>query len=134
MRDFLNNEIVAYVIKSGILMVALLTAFAYMTLNERRVVAKLQGRVGPNRTGPFGLFQPIADAVKMGFKEQIVPTQAKKAIYVIAPVISVVVALCAFAVVPIGNNWISGKPGVWDPFIGDINVGLLWILSISSLA
>ena len=78
MLDFLNNEIVAYVIKSGILIIALLTAFAYMTLIERRVVAKLQGRVGPNRTGPFGLFQPIADAVKMIFKEQIIPTQAKK--------------------------------------------------------
>src|SRR5438876_3060048 len=105
-----------------------------MTLIERRVVAKLQGRVGPNRTGPFGLFQPIADAVKMGFKEQIIPSQVKKAIYVKAPVISVVVALCAFAVIPIGNGWLDGKQSVWDPFIGDINVGLLWILAISSLS
>ncbi len=134
MLDFLNNIIVATVIKSAILILALLTAFAYMTLIERRVVAKMQGRLGPNRAGPNGLFQPLADAIKMAFKEQIVPTQAKKAIYVVAPIISVVVALCAFAVVPIGNNWISGKPSVWDPFIGDINVGLLWILSISSLA
>ncbi len=134
MLDFLNNIVVATVIKSAILILALLTAFAYMTLIERRVVAKMQGRLGPNRAGPNGLFQPLADAIKMAFKEQIVPTQAKKAIYLVAPIISVVVALCAFAVVPIGNNWISGKPGVWDPFIGDINVGLLWILSISSLA
>src|SRR6266576_4820034 len=134
MLDFLNNEIVAYVIKSGILIAALLTAFAYMTLIEGRVVATLQGRVGPNRTGPFGLFQPIADAVKMGFKEQIVPTQAKKAIYVMAPVIAVVVALCAFAVIPIGNGWLDGKQSIWDPYISDINVGLLWILAISSLS
>ena len=134
MLDFLNNIIVATVIKSAILILALLTAFAYMTLIERRVVAKIQGRLGPNRAGPNGLFQPLADAIKMAFKEQLVPAQAKKAIYVVAPVISVVVALCAFAVVPIGNNWISGKQGVWDPFIGNINVGLLWILSISSLA
>src|SRR5438874_3179369 len=105
-----------------------------MTLIERRVVAKLQGRLGPNRAGPSGLFQPLADALKMAFKEQIIPSQAKKAIYLVAPVISVVVALCAFAVVPIGNSWIDGKPGPWDPIIGDINVGLLWILSISSLA
>src|SRR5438874_2388904 len=105
-----------------------------MTLIERRVVAKLQGRLGPNRAGPSGLFQPLADALKMAFKEQIIPSQAKKAIYLVAPVISVVVALCAFAVVPIGNSWIDGKPSVWDPIIGDINVGLLWILSISSLA
>jgi NADH-quinone oxidoreductase subunit H len=134
MLDFLNNIIVATVIKSAILILALLTAFAYMTLIERRVVAKMQGRLGPNRAGPNGLFQPLADAIKMAFKEQIVPTQAKKAIYLVAPIISVVVALCAFAVVPIGNNWINGKSSVWDPFIGNINVGLLWILSISSLA
>lgn len=134
MLDFLNNMIVANVIKSAILIVALLTAFAYMTLIERRVVAKIQGRLGPNRVGPFGLFQPLADAIKMAFKEQIVPAQAKKVTYLIAPVISVIVALCAFAVVPIGNSWIDGKQSIWDPFIGDINVGLLWILSISSLS
>src|SRR5213082_3525071 len=134
MLDFLNNEIFAAIIKSAIVIFALLTAFAYMTLIERRVVAKMQGRLGPNRTGPSGFFQPVADALKMAFKEQIVPTQAKKLIYLIAPIISVVVALSAFAVIPIGNSWIDGKPSVWDPIIGDINVGLLWILSISSLA
>lgn len=136
MLDFLNNEIVASVVKSAIVIFALLTAFAYMTLIERRVVAKIQGRLGPNRLGPLGLLQPLADAVKMAFKEQIVPAQAKKAIYLIAPVISVVVALCAFAVVPIGNNWSAdpAKPSVWDPLIGDVNIGLLWILAISSLA
>ncbi|MHB8596018.1 MAG: NADH-quinone oxidoreductase subunit NuoH [Ktedonobacteraceae bacterium] len=127
-------EIIADIIKSAIVIFALLTAFAYMTLIERRVVAKMQGRLGPNRAGPSGMFQPVADAIKMAFKEQIVPTQAKKAIYLIAPIISVVVALCAFAVVPIGNSWISGKPSIWDPIIGDVNIGLLWILSISSLA
>ena len=134
MLEFLNNPVVAGVIKSAIVIFALLTAFAYMTLIERRVVAKLQGRLGPNRAGPSGMFQPVADAIKMAFKEQIVPSQAKKAIYLVAPIISVVVALCAFAVVPIGNSWVDGKPSVWDPVIGDINVGLLWILSISSLA
>lgn len=134
MLEILNNPLVASVIKSAIVIFALLTAFAYMTLIERRVVAKIQGRLGPNRAGPFGIFQPLADAIKMAFKEQIIPSQAKKVIYLLAPVISVVVALSAFAVVPIGNSWIDGKPGIWDPIIGDINVGLLWILSISSLA
>src|SRR5579875_817124 len=134
MLSFLNNIIVASIIKSAIIIFALLTAFAYMTLIERRVVARLQGRLGPNRAGPGGMFQPVADAIKMAFKEQIIPTQARKPIYLLAPIISVVVALCAFAVVPIGNSWITGKPSVWDPWIGDINVGLLWILSISSLA
>jgi NADH-quinone oxidoreductase subunit H len=134
MLDFLNNEIVANIIKSAVVILALLTAFAYMTLIERRVVARIQGRLGPNRAGPAGLFQPIADAVKMAFKEQLIPSQARNAVYLVAPIISVVVALCAFAVVPIGNNWTDGKHSIWDPVIGDINVGLLWILSISSLA
>ena len=134
MLDFLNNEIVAAVIKSAIVILALLTAFAYMTLIERRVVAKMQGRLGPNRVGPVGLFQPIADAVKMVFKEQIIPTQARAVTYMLAPVISVVVALCAFAVVPIGIGWITGKSSVWDPVIADIDVGILWILAISSLS
>jgi NADH-quinone oxidoreductase subunit H len=127
-------EIIADIIKSAVVIFALLTAFAYMTLIERRVVAKMQGRLGPNRTGPSGMFQPVADGVKLAFKEQIVPTQARKAIYLIAPIISVVVALCAFAVVPIGNSWLNGTPSIWDPIIGDVNIGLLWILSISSLA
>jgi NADH-quinone oxidoreductase subunit H len=134
MLDFLNNPIVADIIKSAIVIFALLTAFAYMTLIERRVVAKIQGRLGPNRAGPFGIFQPVADAVKMAFKEQLVPAQARKAIYLVAPIISMIVALSAFAVVPIGNNWLDNKPTIWDPVIADINVGLLWILSISSLA
>src|SRR5438034_8933850 len=134
MLEFLNNEIVADVVKSAAVIFALLTAFAYMTLIERRVVAKMQGRLGPNRAGPFGIFQPVADAIKMAFKEHIVPAQANKAIYLVAPIISVIVALSAFAVVPIGNNWIDGKHSIWDPLIADINVGLLWILSISSLA
>ncbi len=133
MLEFLNNPIVADIIKSAIAIAALLTIFAYLTLIERRVLAKIQGRLGPNRAGPFGLLQPLADGLKMAFKEQIVPSQAHKLIYLIAPIISVVVALASFAVIPVGASW-GAKPGVWDPLIGDINVGLLWILSISSLA
>ncbi len=134
MFDLLNNPIVANIIKSAIVIFALLTAFAYITLIERRVIAKIQGRVGPNRAGPFGLFQPVADALKMAFKEQFVPAQAKKVIYLIAPTLSIVVALSAFAVIPIGNNWNPKAPSIWDPLIADVNVGLLWILAISSLA
>ncbi|MBO0795998.1 MAG: NADH-quinone oxidoreductase subunit NuoH [Ktedonobacteraceae bacterium] len=134
MLEFLNNFYVATIIKSAIIIAVLLTAFAYMTLIERRVVAKLQGRLGPNRAGPFGFLQPLADALKMAFKEQIVPTQARKLIYLIAPVISVVIALSAFAVVPFGAVDPKNPNSPWGPVIADINVGLLWILSISSLA
>jgi NADH-quinone oxidoreductase subunit H len=134
MLEFLNNPIVASVIKCAIIIFVLLTVFAYLTLIERRVLAKIQGRLGPNRAGPFGFFQPVADGMKMAFKEQIIPTQAKKFVYLIAPIISVVVAISAIAVVPLGNSWITGKTGIWDPWVADLNVGLLWILSISSLA
>ena len=134
MLDFLNNIIVASIIKSAIVIVALLTVFAYMTLIERRVLAKIQGRLGPNRAGPFGAFQPIADALKLVFKEQFIPGNAKKFVFIIAPVISIIVAISAFAVVPIGGPWLHNKLSVWDPWIADINVGILWILSISSLA
>ncbi len=134
MLDFINNPIVATIIKSAVVIFVLLTVFAYMTLIERVVIARIQGRIGPNRAGPLGMFQPVADGIKMAFKEQLVPAQAKKLVYVIAPIISVVVAISAFAVVPLGNNWVAGKPSVWDPVIGDVNIGILWILSISSLA
>src|SRR5215813_11191658 len=91
------------VIKSVIVIVALLTIFAYMTLIERRVIARFQRRVGPNRAGPLGLLQPLADALKMAFKEQLIPSRAHKLVFVIAPGISVFVAITAFAVVPLGS-------------------------------
>ncbi len=127
--------LLATLAKSVIVIGALLTAFAYLTLIERRVVAFMQTRLGPNRAGPFGLLQPLADALKMIFKEQIIPTKARVLVYLIAPLISIVVALSAFAVVPLGGNWLGWNiPHPWDPFIADINVGLLYIFAISSLA
>jgi NADH-quinone oxidoreductase subunit H len=130
-------QIIAAVVKAGVAMVALLTAFAYMTLIERRVVARMQSRLGPNRLGPFGMLQPVADAVKMMFKEQIVPTRARVLIYLIAPCISIFVALVSFAVVPLGSptTWGTGAIArAWAPYVSDLNVGVLYILAISSLA
>jgi NADH-quinone oxidoreductase subunit H len=132
--DFLNNIIVASIIKSAPVIVVLLTGFAYLTLIERRVLAKLQGRLGPNRTGPSGVFQPVADGLKMIFKESFIPSNAKKLIFILAPTIAIIVAISAFAVIPVGGPWLHNTPSVWDPWIADINVGILWILSISSLA
>ena len=129
--------VVAAVVKSVVIIVALLTIFAYMTLIERRVLARFQRRVGPNRAGPFGLLQPLADGIKMAFKEQIIPTRSRHLIYVIAPAISVFIAISAFAVVPLGNvtTWGDGAIAkAWAPFVADINVGVLYILAISSLA
>jgi NADH-quinone oxidoreductase subunit H len=130
-------QIIAAVVKAGVAIFALLTAFAYMTLIERRVVARMQSRLGPNRLGPFGLLQPLADALKMVFKEQIVPARARVLVYLIAPCISIFVALVAFAVVPLGSPTAFGAGAIaraWAPFISDLNVGVLYILSISSLA
>jgi NADH-quinone oxidoreductase subunit H len=124
-------------IKSVIVIVVLLTIFAYMTLIERRVLARFQRRVGPNRAGPFGLLQPLADGLKMAFKEQIIPTRARRLVFLIAPGISVFIALSAFAVVPLGAKDTFGD-AIWGqafaPYIADINVGVLYILAISSLA
>jgi NADH-quinone oxidoreductase subunit H len=130
-------DLIAALIKSVIAIGSLLTIFAYMTLVERRLIARFQRRVGPNRAGPFGLLQPLADGMKMAFKEQIIPTKAKRFVFLIAPNISVFVALVAFAVVPLGgpNSFGDGPIAhAFAPYIADINVGVLYILSISSLA
>ncbi|HEV2238587.1 MAG TPA: NADH-quinone oxidoreductase subunit NuoH [Ktedonobacterales bacterium] len=130
-------QVIAAIVKAGVAIFALLTAFAYMTLVERRVVARMQSRLGPNRLGPFGMLQPLADALKMAFKEQIVPARARVLIYLIAPCISIFVALVAFAVVPLGSptTWGTGAIArAWAPYVSDLNVGVLYILSISSLA
>ncbi|HEX5569917.1 MAG TPA: NADH-quinone oxidoreductase subunit H, partial [Ktedonobacterales bacterium] len=129
--------LVGAVVKSAIAIVALLTAFAYMTLIERRVIARFQRRVGPNRAGPFGVFQPVADALKMAFKEEILPTGASRLVFLIAPAISVVVALTAFAVVPLGGPTTWGSSSIaraWAPYVADLNVGILYIFAIASLA
>jgi NADH-quinone oxidoreductase subunit H len=137
LSDDLAWFLIAAVVKSAIAIVALLSAFAYMTLIERRVIARFQSRLGPNRAGPFGLLQPLADAMKMAFKEQILPTKAKALVFLMAPALSVFVALSAFAVIPMGAPTTWGTTPfarAWAPFVADTNVGVLYILSISSLA
>jgi NADH-quinone oxidoreductase subunit H len=129
--------LVAGVVKSIIAIGALLTAFAYMTLIERRVIARFQRRVGPNRAGPLGLLQPLADALKMMFKEEVMPSRVRRVVFVMAPGIAVFVALSAFAVVPLGSPTTWGTSPIaraWAPYVADINVGVLYILAISSLS
>lgn len=129
--------VIAAIVKSVIAIGALLTVFAYMTLIERRVLARFQRRVGPNRAGPFGLLQPLADGLKMAFKEQIIPSKARRFVFLLAPSLSVFVALSVFAIVPLGDatTW-GGFPiaRYWAPYIADVNVGVLYYLAISSLA
>ena len=105
------------------IMVPLLISVAYMTYAERKILAAMQLRVGPNVVGPFGLMQPFADALKMLMKETVVPTGANRALFLLAPVLTFVLAMIAWAVIPMGDGWA----------IADINVGVLYLFAISSL-
>ena len=93
-----------WLIKSLFVIFALLTGFAYLTWYERRALARIQVRVGPNRAGPFGLLQPIADAVKLIFKEELTPGSADKILFFWAPVITMVPSIIIAAVIPFGPN------------------------------
>ncbi|MEK7276577.1 MAG: NADH-quinone oxidoreductase subunit NuoH, partial [Chloroflexota bacterium] len=135
----------AALIKSALLAFVLLTAFAYMTLAERKVMAWLQVRIGPNRAGPFGFFQPVADGIKLLFKEELIPAGADRLMFVIAPVITVIPALVIMAVVPFGPPVNICLPTAFVPSwtwtcytvplaIADLNVGVLYILSVASIA
>ena len=91
-----------WVIKSLFVIFALLTGFAYLTLYERRALARIQSRIGPNRAGPQGLLQPIADAVKLIFKEELVPAKADRLLFFWAPVITMVPSIILAAAIPFG--------------------------------
>ena len=95
-------DAIILLIKIVVVIVALLTSFAYLTYVERKVQARTQVRIGPDRAGKWGLLQPIADAIKMIMKEEIIPDKADKVIFVIAPAIAVIMALSAFACIPLG--------------------------------
>ena len=117
--------IIEWIIKSVILLLICLTGFAYLTLYERKALARLQVRIGPNRAGPSGLFQPLADGIKLIFKEELIPTEADKRIFILAPIVTVVPALIILAVLPFGGVVnIFGRP-VSLSVAGDINFGIL---------
>jgi NADH-quinone oxidoreductase subunit H len=122
-----------WAIKGFVLIMILLTGFAYLTWFERKVLARMQTRFGPNRAGPFGLLQPIADAFKLIFKEEFMPDQAQKFIFVLAPIITVIPAVVVAAVVPWGETvTIFGREVTL--YVADINVGVLYIMAITSIA
>ncbi|MCI0554144.1 MAG: NADH-quinone oxidoreductase subunit NuoH [Anaerolineae bacterium] len=122
-----------WLIKSLILIFALLGGFAYLTWYERRALARIQTRVGPNRAGPFGLLQPIADAVKLIFKEELTPAKAYKAVFFLAPILTVVPSIIIAAVIPWGRT-INLFGREITLYLADINVGVLYFMAIASIS
>ena len=110
--------------QSLLVLVALLVAIAFLLLADRKIWAAVQMRRGPNVVGPWGLFQSFADLLKFVFKEVVIPAGANKGVYLLAPLVTCVLALAAWAVVPFDQGWV----------VADINVGILYILAISSLS
>lgn len=125
-------EILIILVKIVIVIVVLLTMVAYSVYAERRVSALIQDRFGPNRVGPQGLLQPIADIFKLALKEDIVPDKATKSVHTLAPMISLFVALTTIAVVPFGNTIVLFGRKI-SLQIADVNVGILYILALTSL-
>ena len=103
--------------------VPVLIAVAFLTLAERRIIGAMQLRKGPNVIGPFGLLQPFADAVKLLFKETVLPTGSSPVVFLLAPIVTFTLALMAWAVIPVDDGWV----------ISDINVGVLYLFAVSSL-
>lgn len=110
-------------LKIAIIVGPLFAAVAYLTLAERKIIGYIQVRIGPNRVGPGGWLQPIADALKLLFKEIVVPSGANRVLFVMAPTLALVPALATWAVIPFDDGWV----------LADINAGLLYILALTSL-
>ena len=125
MLEFISDilsVILPIILKILLLLIPLLLSVAYLTLAERKVLGWMQLRRGPNRTGFLGLLQPIADAVKLMFKEPIIPTGADKILFLLAPIITFSLAMIGWATIPIDNF-----------VIANLNIGVMYILAISSL-
>jgi len=112
------------VIQILVVLFIVLTLVAYLVYLERKVSAFMQARLGPMRVGPWGLLQPLADGIKLLLKEDIIPIKADRAVFIIAPIVSVVAALVVLAVIPWGATWAT---------IANVNIGLLFILAVSSV-
>jgi NADH-quinone oxidoreductase subunit H len=125
--------ILEWVIKSIVLILFGLVGFAYTTWFERRALARIQTRIGPNRAGPAGLLQPVADGIKLIFNEELIPAKADKFLFVLAPVLTLLPSLIIWAVVPWGTSiTLFGRE--IPLYLADINVGVLYIMAVASIA
>ena len=128
MTDILIQLLLALIKAVGLVFVIILPMVSYTVYAERRVSAMIQDRLGPNRVGPFGLFQPIADAVKLLLKEDFTPASVNKFYYWLAPACAMAPSLMALAVIPFGSN-LFGVPMV----VANVDIGVLWVFAVSSL-
>src|SRR5436305_11875820 len=142
--DFAIDYVVIPLVKIGIIFGALSGVIAYLTLLERKVIAFMQVRLGPMRVGPHGLLQPIADGLKLMLKEDIVPSQADRVVFMLAPIITLIPAFIVFSVIPFGAQSAIHIPAFTVPgtslhfsgtttgfFITDLNISVLYVLAIS---
>lgn len=123
-----------WVVKSVIILVTMLAGFAYLTLFERRVLARMQVRVGPNRAGPWGLLQPVADGVKLIFKEEVIPRGADRLLFVLAPIVTLVPALILLAVIPVGPEVTFLGRRMSLGLADGVDVGVLYLSAVTSIA
>jgi len=120
-------------LKALILVLGLTVGFAYVTLFERRLLARMQVRIGPNRVGPAGLLQPVADAIKLIFKEELIPAKADKILFVLAPVLTVIPALIITGVIPLGPPIrLFGREIALQ--VANLNIGILYLLTVTAIS
>ncbi len=119
-------------VKVTVIVTLVLMGVAWSTWLERKLLGRFQHRIGPNMAGPYGLLQPIADAVKLMFKEDIMPDKAEKITYALAPIISFIPALLSFAVIPVGRTLTIFDQQI-EMVISDLNIGILFVFAVTSL-
>jgi NADH-quinone oxidoreductase subunit H len=125
--------IIEWIIKAVVILLFCVTGFAYLTFYERRALARIQVRIGPNRAGPSGWLQPVADGIKLIFKEEVIPARAYKVLFVLAPMITVFPALVILAVIPWGTA-ITVFGRTIPLYLTNISVGVLYLVAIASIS
>ncbi len=134
MFDWLHTQLGFSVALMALLIALILTVVGYSTFFERKVAAWIQDRIGPNRAGPRGLLQPLADGIKFLFKEEFIPAGADRALFILAPMIAMVIPLISFAVIPWGGEYLP--PGAAAPIrvqVASLDIGLLYVLAFGAM-
>jgi NADH-quinone oxidoreductase subunit H len=132
MREFLTSQFGVSMVLAAVILAVMLTAVAYCIYFERKIAAWIQDRCGPNRVGPWGLLQPLADGLKFVFKEDIVPAHVDRPLFILAPTAIFVVGMIGFAAIPFGGQWqVDGK--LVDIQVAKPDIGLLYILGVAAM-